>query len=434
LLQTLRRQVSATASILRSFRGNTRTCLLVEPMWGVPFNLYAPYASLYMLELGASETQVGLIASLGLAFQIVFAVASGHITDRLGRRRTSLLFDLASWSVPALLWAFAQNVTWFVVAAIINSAVRVVHTSWTCLMIEDAPAEQRVHIYSWLQVAGIIAGFAAPLAGLLVARLTVVPATRILYLFAFASMTTMFFVRNRYTTETQMGLRKMRETSTFHPGQAVQDYRRVLSTLAHSPYTLVAFFLFAINSIHLVIRRTFFPILLTEGLGFPKEAVAVFPAVQSAVMLFVFVLAMPAIARLTPSLALSTGLAAGIAGYLLLVLSPQASYPFAVAASVLIAYSSAVCQAIVESMLANTIEDTGRAKIMAVLHVFLLAISAPFGALAGVLSEASQVLPFLLLILLLVVSLALAVSLARLARPGRHSAVSAQPRAQAPSA
>lgn len=413
MFQTLRRQVSATASILRSFRGNTRACLLVEPMWGVPFNLYAPYASLFMLELGASETQVGLITSLGLAVQMLFAVASGHVTDRLGRRRTSLVFDLLGWTIPTLLWAFAQNVTWFVVAAVINASFRIVHTSWTCLMIEDAPAEQRVHIYSWLQVAGIVAGFAAPLAGLLVARLTIVPATRILYLFAFASMTTMFFVRNRYTTETQVGMRKMRETQSFRTGDVLRDYRHVLSTLVHSPYTLIAFLLFAFDNIHLVIRRTFFSILLTEGLGFPKEAVALFPAVQSVVMLLVFVLAMPALARLTPGLALSTSLAAGLVGYVLLVLSPQASYAMVVASSILTAYSSAVSRAIVESTLANAIEDAERAKIMAVFQVFLFAISTPFGALAGVLSEAAEVLPFVLLIALLAVSLLLAVLLGR---------------------
>ena len=280
-------------------------------------------------------------------------------------------------------------------------------------MIEDAPAEQRVHIYSWLQVAGIIAGFAAPLAGILVARLTVVPATRIFYLLAFASMTTMFFVRNHYTTETQVGLKKMRETSRFRLADALHDYRRVLATLAHSPYTLIAFLLFAINNVHLVIRRTFFSILLTEGLGFPKEAVALFPAVQSVVMLLVFVLAMPALARLTTSLSLSTSLAAGIVGYLLLVISPQGSYPMVVASAILTAYSSAVCAAIVESTLANAIEDAERAKIMAVLQVFLFAISTPFGALAGVLSETAKVLPFVLLILLLVASLVLAVLMGR---------------------
>ena len=284
-----------------------------------------------------------------------------------------------------------------------------------------------MHIYSWLQVAGIIAGFVAPLAGLLVARLTIVPATRILYLFAFASMTTMFFVRNRYTTETQVGLKKMRETRAFRFADALEDYRRVLSTLARSRYTLLAFLLFVINNIHLVIRRTFFSILLTQGLGFPNEAVAVFPAVQSVVMLLVFVLAMPALARLTPALNLTTSLAAGIAGYLLLVLSPQGSYAMVTMSSILTAYSSAVCVAIVESALANAIENDERAKIMAVLQVFLFAISTPFGALAGVLSEANAALPFVLLIALLAASVVIAAFLGRLRGGEPRRSESARP-------
>jgi len=382
-------------------------------MWGVPFNLYVPYAALYMLELGASETQVGVITSLGLGFQMLFAVVSGHITDRLGRRRTSLIFDLASWSVPTLIWAFAQSTAWFVVAAVINASVRVVHTSWTCLMIEDAPASQRVHVYSWLQVAGIIAGFVAPLAGLLVGRLTLVPAMRILYLFAFVMMTTMFLVRNRCTHETQVGLAKMQEAASFKLGEVVQDHRRVLSSLLRSPYTVLVFLVFAVNNIHVVIRRTFFAILLTEGLGFSKEAVALFPAIQSAVMLGVFVLAMPALARLTPSLALTSGLAAGVAGYVLLLLSPGASYPTVIGSSVLTAYSAAVCFAVVESLLANAIENSERAKTMAILQVFLFALSTPFGAIAGMLSEVSERLPFVLLALLLVASLAVTAIIGR---------------------
>ena len=84
-----------------------------------------------------------------------------------------------------------------------------------------------------------------------------------------------------------------------------------------------------------------------------------------------------------------------------------------VASSILTAYSSAVCVAIVESMLANAIEDAERAKVMAVLQVFLFAISTPFGALAGVLSEVSEKLPFVLLIALLAGSIVLAVLLGR---------------------
>ena len=33
---------------LRGLRGNTRLCVLTEPMFGIPHYLYLPYVSLYM--------------------------------------------------------------------------------------------------------------------------------------------------------------------------------------------------------------------------------------------------------------------------------------------------------------------------------------------------------------------------------------------------
>ena len=39
-----------------------------------------------------------------------------------------------------LLWAFAQGFEYFLIAAMINAVFRIVYTSWTCLVVEDAPA------------------------------------------------------------------------------------------------------------------------------------------------------------------------------------------------------------------------------------------------------------------------------------------------------
>ena len=37
---------------LLGLRGNPRACVYTEPLWGIPYNLFIPYASLYMLALG----------------------------------------------------------------------------------------------------------------------------------------------------------------------------------------------------------------------------------------------------------------------------------------------------------------------------------------------------------------------------------------------
>ena len=44
---------------LKNLTGNPRGCVYTEPLWGIPFNLYAPYASVYMVALGLSDAQIG---------------------------------------------------------------------------------------------------------------------------------------------------------------------------------------------------------------------------------------------------------------------------------------------------------------------------------------------------------------------------------------
>src|SRR6185369_11671286 len=153
---------------LKSLTGNPRGCVYTEPLWGIPFNLYAPYISIYMVALGLSDKQIGLIVSISWSFQIVLALLSGVITDKLGRRRTTLIFDILAWSVPALISAIAQNFWYFLVAAVINSVWRITYNSWNCLLIEDAEPKQLADIYSWIYIANLVVGFVAPLAGLLI--------------------------------------------------------------------------------------------------------------------------------------------------------------------------------------------------------------------------------------------------------------------------
>jgi MFS family permease len=114
---------------LRSLTGNPRGCVYTEPLWGIPFNLYAPYVSLYMLALGLSPTDIGLVLSLSWALQIVFALLSGVITDKLGRRRTTFIFDIVAWTIPAVIAALAQNVWYFLAAGLINSVWRITQNS-----------------------------------------------------------------------------------------------------------------------------------------------------------------------------------------------------------------------------------------------------------------------------------------------------------------
>ncbi|MDP3450208.1 MAG: MFS transporter, partial [Anaerolineaceae bacterium] len=90
---------------LRELKGTPRATVLTEPLFGIPYNLYAPFLSVYMLALGVTDQWIGAIASLGLIFQIISAILSGAITDKFGRRTTLFVTDLITWSIPCLIWA-----------------------------------------------------------------------------------------------------------------------------------------------------------------------------------------------------------------------------------------------------------------------------------------------------------------------------------------
>ena len=394
MIRFARRQLTSTLAVITGFRGNARAVLVTEPFFGIPYFLYMTYASVYMLALGCTAQQVGIVATVGQALQMAVSLGSGWITDRLGRKRTTLLFDLVSWSIPTLLWAFARDFRWFLAAAVVNSLMRVVATSWSCLMIEDTPTRQRVHVFTWISVAGILAGFVSPLAGLLVKGFGLVPAMRGLYLFAFASMTSMFLVRNVLLHETAIGIAKMRESRRVHMRGTASEYARIAGQLARTPLVRAAFAISVLTNIAFFLKATFLPILLTRGLAFPEAEIAVFPAIASAVMLAVLVLVMPSLARRGIARPLVAGAACAAASAAALAFSPARSFPVVAASTVLGGFGSAVMVPLSDTLVANSIGEADRAKAMSIYYVLLLGLTSPFGWIGGLLSEVSPRLPF----------------------------------------
>ena len=386
---------------------------MFEPMWAVPYHLVITYASLYMLELGCSGKQVGIVTSVSLVASMICSLLGGYITDKLGRRKTTFIFDLIAWSIPALIWAFAGNFGHFIIAAIINGLTRIVYTSWNCLFIEDTQPSQRVYAYTWIFVAVILAGFFTPLAGVLVKRFSLVPTMRGLYLFAFVSMSTMFLLRNALTRETAIGLRKMELVKKMRFDHIVRDYWKSGLRCLRNPVTMLAFLFVIIVNIHQTIRATFLSILLAGDLKFRAFEIAVFPALYSAVMLIVSIFVIPAIGKLRVERSLQLSLFFNISGYLLLVVAPSRSYPLVILSTILTAAGTAIANPIVESLLANSIIDEDRATVLSLFYVLLFAVTSPFGYFSGVLTTISNRLPFVLLMALLIMNVFLSFAFSR---------------------
>lgn len=131
---------------LVELRGNPRACVFTEPLWGLSMNLCLPYSSVFMLALGLNDVQVGIITSIYMFSQMICAFFSGAIVDKMGRRKSTAVFDFLAWSLPCLLWASSHGFWSFAVAALFNGMMKITMVSWNCLLVEDAPKDRITHI------------------------------------------------------------------------------------------------------------------------------------------------------------------------------------------------------------------------------------------------------------------------------------------------
>lgn len=396
---------------LINLEGNPRASVYTEPMWGIPYNLFIPYASVYMLALGVKDVQIGAITSLGLLVQPIFALLSGAITDKFGRRLTTFISDLLAWSVPCLIWVVAQDIRYFIVAAIFNAMWRIPHNSWTCLLVEDADEGQLVHIWTWIYIAGLLSAFFAPLAGVLIGAIELVPAVRMLYLLAFVMMTAKGWILYRHSTETRQGYIRMQETREQPFFSLMGGYGDVLKQILRTPNTLVVLGIMFVISVVMMINNTFWSILVTEKLNIPAEHLAIYPFAKSAFMLVLYFILVPRLNLRRFRNPMLLGFIGFLFSSLILVTMPAGNYWLLLVSVLIEAISFAIYSPLMDSLVIISIAPDERARINAILSSVVILLTSPFGWIAGHLSEANRIFPFILNIFLFLVGIGL-VSLA----------------------
>jgi MFS family permease len=376
-------------------------------MFVVPYNLFLTYASVYMVALGVSETEVGWITSFGLVLQIFASFFSGYLTDRLGRRWALLLFDLLSWTVATLIWAISQNIWFFIAAALFNSMQKIPNTAWYCLLVEDTQPKDRVIVFTALQFVAIAGGLLAPVGGLLVEHLTLVPAMRWMYGIAFVCMTSMFILRHFYTHDTEIGLRKRRESANLSIKDNLQTVKKVVMMVLTTRPLLILFGIYILYNFQMTMRNTFLSIFLVDGLAIKPGLIAIFPGISSVAMLVVLLAVNPRIRHEHQKPAMICGFALSAAANVMLAASPEQAVAWVVASSLLWAVGTALTGPYLEAAVANAIDDEERANVLAILTVLLMAFISPSGIIGGWSYAFSPRAPFVLITAAFIACLAL---------------------------
>ena len=402
--------------ILHTFahmKGNQRVCLWTEPMFGIPYNLFTPLAAVYMAALGLSPFMIGLVTTISLVSQTLAAAIAGVVTDKLGRRRTTAVFDIFAWIIPSVLWATASGPLSFVLAAALGGCWRITETSWGLLMTEDYPPEGIIHLYSITNIAGLLAGFVSPLAFMLVRQISLITAMRWLYGVMAVMVAVKTLLIYAYTKETSVGLRQIEENKGVSVLSRLLESRFVLGRMFRSRHIMLTVTLVACFMLIRSVNDNFLPLLLTEKLGIPEESLSLFSMVRTLVMLLFYLVLVPRLdaRRFLQPMTVSMGLL--IAADLSFFALTRGSVGTILLNVLMEAAALSMTAPILSSLRLQVMEQEERARMFAFTTMLALLVTAPFGTVAGWLSQTDRSLPMLLNVAIALLSIAVSLKLHR---------------------
>lgn len=386
---------------LVSIKGNAKACVYTEPLWGIPFNLYNPYLAIYMLALGLTDEMIGLIATLSTISQLIFSVLGGMITDKLGRRLTTFIFDIISWGVPAFIWMIAKDFKYFALAAIINGVLRVTAISWNSLMVEDTPKDQLVPIYTWVYIAALGTGFFSPLAGFAIERYSLIPTMRVIFAITFVMMMVKFIVLYFTSTETETGRQRMEATKNESLFSQLRGYGGVIRHILSNKSTMFLLWIMLVMHIQYMIFGNFWSINAVDRVGVPMLWISIFPMLKSIIFLLFYFFIMPKISVERYKIPLELALLVLAGASFLMVVASGASMYLVIISVIGEAASLALLKPLIDSLQVTLVDKVERARIIGVLYTVILLVSSPFGWISGILSGIDRRLPFTLMTVLL---------------------------------
>jgi len=391
--------------LLKHNKGNPRTLILMEPLWGIPFHLIAPFATLYMYTQGITDVQIGLILSIAMFVQVFFSFFGGILTDKLGRKFTTMMGDFFGWCVACLIWAVSSNFWLFLIAVLFNSFEQINQTAWFCLLIEDAKSEDLLGIYTWVNIGGLVSIFFAPISGLLIYSFTMVPVVRILYIVFAVNMLIKVIITFRYCDETRQGKIRMAETKGTPVLQMILEYKELIPKVLMNKEIMKVIFVSVILHITNLVGITFFSLYVTQRLGIADRYLAFFPILNATVMLVFMIGIQHRLDSVKFRIPMWIGLVLYAACSILLILTPIGSILFIIIYVFVAAVANALVMPRKDALLQLSIDPKERARINALIMSFTIAFASPFGYITGLLSSIDRRLPFVFTFIIFVAAI-----------------------------
>ena len=361
-----------------------------------------------MKSQGVTDVQIGFLISLNFIVGTIMALFAGVMVDKIGRRRTTILFGLISWPGSALLNFFAHSFWMFALAQIVCAFSKISDIGWQLILIEDADDEQRLTSFNMFGIIDILAGFFTPIAGIIVGNLELVKAERGFLLFGAICMFVMIIHRHFKFHETDMGRLAVERSRTVSYWGTLKNSLTQMKTVVTShnhklSCVLVIIVLFSAYQPIGAYSSLYFAPYLTDVVGLDAAMISVLGIVNSLFMLAVYLFAVPAMSRFNKLFSLTVGLGIQIASMLLRMFLPAGSIAWTVVSVALFSVGFGLCRPFLDALMAEASPEKERSGIYALKNVLISLASALAGSLSGFLYRLSPKSIYLASLILLAV-------------------------------
>lgn len=178
------------------------------------------------------------------------------------------------------------------------------------------------------------------------------------------------------------------------------EYRHLIPKMLKDRGVLKAVAVSVILYITNMVSTNFFGLYVTQRLGLSENFLALFPILNAAVMLFFMVGIQHRMNAAKFRVPLWIGLSLYSAAALVLIFSPANNLAFVLLYVFLAALAAALVNPRKDALLQLNIAAQERARLNALIMASTIALSSPFGYLAGWLSSLDRRLPFVFALLL----------------------------------
>jgi len=389
---------------------NSKYCLISDPLFYFITHTLILFLPLYMKKVGVTDFEIGFITSITVLFEFVFHLFAVPFVNKYGRRRSYFISEIIAWVIPIFLWSIAYDVTFFVVAAIFQGATRIGYVAWFCIISEDEDERQITLVYALTYIIIYSCNIIMPLIGSLVEDYGLVKVFRVLYSAGSIILLLVILWRNNKLKETPTGYIKMRESSDFSLVHSLLVFFNVLYSYRHQYLYVKIISIYAITNF-IVALNIYQVLYLNDHIGYTENEASVAFGIASLTNVILYVGMYKPFALIKDTKMLFISVTICLIGSLLFLFIKKEHYFDFYATITIITFGGFLLDTYRDAALNSIASNSDKGNLYSVCHTFSLLFSIPAGVMAGYIFEINRTAPFIVIIVLFVVTLLICYSI-----------------------